>query len=792
MDEIMAMLEGKTGGGLQEIIARGLKLTRSNIMLGGQHTSWRANDVGLPVGVGMSTPGFARNQFAYGTVNQPGKIGRSMAADLDFTFQTMTYMVAYNPLGVSQGIVKIRGSRIHLPLNALVGFSPADHQIELKINTPTEEKPLAYLFSSKTAAFMWGKEDSKAITYLKDTCSECEPNSLVTRGEEFRKGQVIRDRNNQILGMESHVEIYNCETYTGKASIGKVLLESFKPSEINSHGSPIGFLMMGVMQMRNYFYYYPPTGTCSMKMVTHKNSENPADAVEIKMKLDHAVPAGKKTAPGKEFTNIKGSVTLLGSQDRKWNVDVNVEKELMDVKSQVNVKIARLASPGLDLPARALCVKVNTEWAPLPLDVMETPSTTEPSVQRDVSLVWGAAPANECPKANAKDVSTLTVKTIGNITDAQRKAASDRDSYPFDRCDKDRTDAGRSGVTTPMTEACIEAVKDYSTPRSYVYDIHYENMSPGGLMALHRIDTVMKAAMLPYWDMHAPHGATAVKKAPNAGHIEVKMEYSEEDVDIHVHTATMHSHYENVDILRNADMLLRNGRLPSDLLLSVKAGWVGVCDVAPKSIVTFDNVTLSYDLPSCYTLISADCSSSPRFAVLAKKSSQSLPLAAKIYIGGHTVEMTPTDNSVEVKVNDKVVKLEGGKPHVVGDKDNIVQYLTVNKIGPKYYVRAPQLKLAFRYTGDDITNLIPATHRAQHCGLCGDYNGQNSRELIGPSGCNLKDATDLARSYVVKDKNCKETIPNPTCAEPSSFAERKPAGIVEFLDQFSNAENMDQ
>lgn len=566
-------------------------------------------------------------------------------------------------------------------------------------------------------------------------------------------------------------------------------MESFKPSEINSHGSPIGFLMMGFMQMRNYFYYYPPTGTCSMKGVIHKTSENPADALEIKMKMDNSVPAGRKAAPGREFKNVKGTLTLLGSHERKWNVDVNIEKEPFNVKSTVNVKLARLPNPALDLPARALCVSVKTEWAPLPLDLMETPSTIEPSVQRDVSFVWGEAPANECPKANAKGVSTIIVKTVGNITEAQRKAASDRDTYPYSQCDIDRNGAGRSGVTTPMTEACVEAVLAYSTPRSYVYDIHYENMSPRGMLALNRIDTIMKGALLPYWDMHAPHGPTAVKKAPNAGHIELKIEFGEEDVDIHVHTAIMHSHYENVDILKNLDGALRNARLPSSLMASVKAGWIGICDVAPKSIVTFDNVTLSYDLPSCYTLVSADCSPSPRYAVFAKKTSTSLPMAAKFYIGGHTVELVPTGSGIDVKANDKAVKLEPGKPHIIGDKDNIVQYATVTKIGARIYVRAPLLKLAFRYTGDDITNMIPATHRAQHCGLCGDYNGQNSRELVGPTGCTLKDATDLARSYVLKDKNCKETIPAPTCAETGS--ERKPANIVEFLDQFSNMENMD-
>ena len=96
--------------------------------------------------------------------------------------------------------------------------------------------------------------------------------------------------------------------------------------------------------------------------------------------------------------------------------------------------------------------------------------------------------------------------------------------------------------------------------------------------------------------------------------------------------------------------------------------------------------------------------------------------------------------------------------------------------------------ISFYYSGDDIFSVIPATHRAQHCGICGDYNGQNSRELIGPSGCSMKDATDLARSYVLRP--CKDNVPTPTC-EPGTQPERKAPGIIEFLDQFSNMENVD-
>jgi len=412
----------------------------------------------------------------------------------------------------------------------------------------------------------------------------------------------------------------------------------------------------------------------------------------------------------------------------------------------------------------------------------------EPSVQRDVSFVWGEAPANECPTANAKDISTFLIRVTGNITDAQRQAAESRDRYPYKQCDQDKSADGRSGVVVPFTEACMASVMEYGTPRSYVFDIHYANISPLGMKAMHRMDTIIKAGLAPYWDMHAPHGT--IKKDHNSGRIEMKVELGEEAANIHVHTALMHSHYEGVDLLRPLQYGLRNARVEISKLFAYKTGLTGVCNVAPESVVTFDNVTLRYECPTCYTLISADCSAQPRYAVFAKKTDKTLPLAMKIYAGGHFMEFTPTEGEVEVRANGKVVTVESGKPYILADKDGIIQYFRVNKVGEHYYVDVPMLMLSFRYTGDDITNMIPATHRAQHCGMCGDFNGQHARELVAPSGCTMKDASDLARSYVLRDKNCKDSIRVPTC-QISYNNGKNPSGIVDFLGQFSNTETME-
>ena len=110
--------------------------------------------------------------------------------------QVATYLAVYNPLGATQGIIKSRGSRFNLPDNIQVTFSPSDNQIEIKMSTPTEEKPLSLLFTSKTSAVVFSKfknfckDDPKGLSYLKDSCPECESNALVTRGEKFRKGPI--------------------------------------------------------------------------------------------------------------------------------------------------------------------------------------------------------------------------------------------------------------------------------------------------------------------------------------------------------------------------------------------------------------------------------------------------------------------------------------------------------------------------------------------------------------------------------------------------------------------------
>ena len=199
-----------------------------------------------------------------------------------------------------------------------------------------------------------------------------------------------------------------------------------------------------------------------MKAVVHQADELPAQAILVQAKFNR-VPAG---STGIRPTKVDGSVVFVGEVERKWTVNVAVEADEHNIKSSVALKITRKAvkiTPSLSLDRRTLCVNVNTKWADIPEDALETPSSIEPSVECDVTFVWGKAGGYKCPTAYAKDVSTLKVKITGSLTEEQRQAAASRDRYPYDQCDKDRMADGRTGVVVPVTEVPFRYLIQYES-----------------------------------------------------------------------------------------------------------------------------------------------------------------------------------------------------------------------------------------------------------------------------------------------------------------------------------------
>lgn len=428
-----------------EMLLNGLKTFNNMVFLGGIHNSWRPNDIGIPVGVGLANPGMSRSKMGYGVIDDPEKQGISVKADVDVTMLVATYMAFYNPLGALQGVGKIRGSRFYFPVNAVVTLGPASKEFVIKMSTPTQENPSSFMFNSNTMVFISGQN---LFNFMRDTCSDCVSPFLVTDGDQqTRRQPVISDNSHVRLGLESHVEIVNCENNKGQHSTSQMLFNALNSLEFYSRGSIPGWLLMSLMQVRNYYYYYPPTAPCSLKVVVHKANQKPADAVEIRLVID-------RKASGGDFSGFSGSVAFVtfGEAQLKWTFHVTVEKEPSNLRSSISVSVFQLPSISTGIIGGALCANLLTVWPHLPADILQTPFSVEPSVQHEWSIVWGSSPTDQCPTAGAPGISSFYIQLIGNITQEQRDAAVTRDEYPYDQCDRDLVSAGRSGVTFPFTQ----------------------------------------------------------------------------------------------------------------------------------------------------------------------------------------------------------------------------------------------------------------------------------------------------------------------------------------------------
>ncbi|XP_065584795.1 uncharacterized protein LOC136043804 [Artemia franciscana] len=777
---------GMNYGAMAKEVITLIRNQAQGILLGSGQFSWRPNDLGVPIAVGVANPKHLITKDSFSRAE--GRLPQyNIEMNSDLRLYSMHYMFAYNPLGMSQGAIKYRSSRVHLPMNAVIGVNPADQALTFALKTHAPERGISVHMSSGTIVMVYGKDSKKGLDYMTQSCKQCKVVDLVTAGPKYLRGEVIRDSENERLGLESHFEIYRCEQYSSKAAAGRFLYQTLNPNQINNGGSIFGFAAMAFMHMRNFLNYYPAPGACNLKLLIHQAKTNPTTELQFSVGRDMAVP--KKF--GVNYNYYKGALKLKGDVERQYNFKVQIERAFGNVKSKVSLFVERQPAPSVGITRRAVCFDVKTAWSQPPNDAFEFPSATEPSVAREVSFKWGETQkSGDCPDPRLPTTSTFKITGNATITDYQREAATKKDRYPFDQCIADKTADGRTGVVTPLTKACYDAVNEYATPSSIVWNAEYRQISNRGKKFLVRLETLFRTVFMAYWDMHVPatrptHDTTG-PNAQNSGNIELRAVFNDEEknVEVHLHTDTVHNHFYDVGRLYKYKSLIRNTRLPAWESILYSWGFIGICDVAPKKTISFDLVNVEHNLPKCWTLASADCSPQPRYALFVKDSGDQLPLAAQFYVGGHVVELAPKGGNLGFSINGKDLDVKMGEKLQFPDADSPL--IVVTRMPGRLYVRAVVQRTTVRYTGDDVNIMLPASYKSATCGLCGDFNGQPDREFKAPSGCTLASGQDVANAFVLKD-GCKAKVPAANCMDKGSGGKGKGASsIVDFVDLYSS------
>ena len=71
------------------------------------------------------------------------------------------------------------------------------------------------------------------------------------------------------------------------------------------------------------------------------------------------------------------------------------------------------------------------------------------------------------------------------------------------------------------------------------------------------------------------------------------------------------------------------------------------------------------------------------------------------------------------------------------------------------------------YSGSHIAVFPTWFHKNQHCGLCGNFDGETDREWMNPQGCAVKNATELIASYTL-GQTCYPNLERLSCHDGSS------------------------
>lgn len=104
------------------------------------------------------------------------------------------------------------------------------------------------------------------------------------------------------------------------------------------------------------------------------------------------------------------------------------------------------------------------------------------------------------------------------------------------------------------------------------------------------------------------------------------------------------------------------------------------CLVTSQYVRTLDNVQLPTTFTPCYTLVSTDCGSNTQYAVFVRRTTGPHRLAAKVQVGGHTIEILPDEsgrrkqftvraNDLEVDIKNASYNLPEGR-----DKNYVIKY----------------------------------------------------------------------------------------------------------------------
>ncbi|XP_038049424.1 uncharacterized protein LOC119723021 [Patiria miniata] len=141
-------------------------------------------------------------------------------------------------------------------------------------------------------------------------------------------------------------------------------------------------------------------------------------------------------------------------------------------------------------------------------------------------------------------------------------------------------------------------------------------------------------------------------------------------------------------------------------------------------------------------------------------------------------DMPESASSEEVEMGSEELQYwEDFKDHVKADiamapqqlsaKPKTIAKIIRKKLGDSIMLFAPEQELKVFFDGHNVKVELPLKYKGLHCGLCGDFNGEVSDELVGPNRELYKNPHRFGRSFQHTTEQCAK---EDQCAPSMEFA----------------------
>ncbi|KAL5242146.1 hypothetical protein ACI65C_009556 [Semiaphis heraclei] len=195
---------------------------------------------------------------------------------------------------------------------------------------------------------------------------------------------------------------------------------------------------------------------------------------------------------------------------------------------------------------------------------------------------------------------------------------------------------------------------------------------------------------------------------------------------------TMHSLFSDF-VMDEGNMTTVKFTFPTKLPWTTR----GICAVNSVTALSLDNSTThNFKLnQDCYTIALADCSLSSRFIVGIKMNTINSTLSVRILTQNSVMDMVQENSDIKVYINGTEIEVTAtGVQYPPKNKDDIFIY-RAKKWDEEMTDLEINSGITVQHYGHTVIMLVESKLRGFTCGLCGNFNSENSDELNETPKC---------------------------------------------------------